>query len=94
MAARPVHLSLAGFAARTVTATVLTSADPQAANSWDHPDNVRPQPFALPKLTSSGLDLTLPPHALVVLRFRRPGRAVLVPRKRVLERITIHGVTP
>ena len=92
MAARPVHLSLAGFAARTVTATVLTSADPQAANSWDHPDNVRPQPFALPKLTSSGLDLTLPPHTLVVLTFRRPGEAVVAPPRRVRKRIAIHGV--
>jgi len=91
-AARPVHVSLAGFAARTVAATVLTSADPQAANSWDNPDNVKPQPFALPKLTSSGLDLTLPPHALVVLTFRRPGKAVVAPPRRVRERITIHGV--
>lgn len=70
-APRPVHLSLSGFAARNATATVLTSLDPQASNSWDHPDNVKPQPFALPGLAGGGLDMTLPPHALVVLTFRR-----------------------
>ena len=68
---RPVHLALSGFPAHNATATVLTSADPQAANTWDHPDAVQPQPFALPGLTKSGLDVTLPPHALVVLTFRR-----------------------
>ena len=93
-AARPVHLGLTGFAARTVAATILTSADPQAANTWDHPDNVKPQPFALPPLTGSGLDLTLPPHALVVLTFRRPERAVPAPPRRVRQRIMIHAVEP
>ena len=71
-APRPVHLSLSGFAARGATATILTSADPQAANTWDHPDNVQPQPLALPALDAQGsLDVTLPPHALVVLTFKR-----------------------
>ena len=70
-APRPVHLALSGFAASAATATVLTSADPQAANTWNHPDTVKPQPFALPGLTRGGLDVTLPPHALVVLTFRR-----------------------
>jgi len=93
-AARPVHLVLSGFAARNATATILTSADPQAANTWDHPDNVKPRPFALPRLTSLGLDITLPPHALVVLTFRRPGKAVMPPLRRVQEHITIHGVNP
>ncbi len=70
--ARPVHLSLAGFAARGATATILTSADPQAANAWDTPDNVKPRPFPLPALADGKtLDITLPPHALVVLTFRR-----------------------
>ena len=69
--ARPVHLALTGFAARGAAATILTSPDPQAANTWDHPDNVKPQPFALPGLAGDSLDVTLPPHALVVLTFRR-----------------------
>ncbi|MDQ2798249.1 MAG: hypothetical protein M3Y13_01225, partial [Armatimonadota bacterium] len=46
-APRPIHLDLAGFDPSAVSATILTSSDPQAANGWDHPDNVRPQPFPL-----------------------------------------------
>lgn len=68
---RPVHLTLAGFAPARVTAVLLTSADPQAANTWDHPDNVKPQPFPLPAMAGKTLDMTLPPHALVVLTFRK-----------------------
>jgi len=71
-AARSVHLTLAGFAATRATATILTSADPQAANAWDAPDNVKPRPFPLPPLASRrSLDVTLPPHSLVVLTFRK-----------------------
>lgn len=71
-AARPVHLALTGFAATHATATILTSADPQAANAWDSPDTVRPRPFPLPALVGrNSLDITLPPHALVVFTFRR-----------------------
>lgn len=71
-AARPVHLALAGFAATRATATILTSADPQAANAWDHPDNVAPCSFPLPPLAGRrSLDVTLPPHSLVVLTFRK-----------------------
>ncbi len=71
-AARPIHLTLTGFAPTRATATVLTSADPQAANTWDHPDTVRPRPFPLPAPAGrSTLDVTLPPHSLVVFTFRR-----------------------
>ena len=70
--ARPVHLSLAGFTPKGAAATILTSTDPQAANAWDHPDNVKPRPFPLPAMTGhKSLDMTLPPHALVVLTFQK-----------------------
>lgn len=70
--AKPIHLTLAGFAPVRATATILTSADPQAGNAWDHPDNVKPRPFPLPAMNGKKtLDITLPPHALVVLTFRR-----------------------
>jgi len=70
--ARPIHLSLAGFAPRRASATLLTSPDPQAGNAWDHPDNVAPRPFPLPPPAGrKSLDVTLPPHSLVVLTFRR-----------------------
>ena len=70
--ARPTQIDLDGFAAKHMSATVLTSADPQAGNSWDHPDNVRPRPFALPTLAAKQpLTITLPPHSLVVVTFAR-----------------------
>lgn len=70
--AKPIHLSLAGFAPAGATATVLTSPDPQAGNTWDHPDNVKPHPFPLPAIAGKkSLDVTLPPHALVVFTFRK-----------------------
>ena len=70
--ARPVALNLAGFPASSVTATVLTSPDPQAINGWYFPDNVRPQPFPLPAHTAKKpLTATLPPHSVVVFTFQR-----------------------
>lgn len=70
--ARPIHLTLARFAARRATATVLTSPDPQAVNGWYFRDNVRPRPFPLPAMGGrETLDMTLPPHSLIVLTFRR-----------------------
>ena len=70
--ARPVRLTLAGFAPARATATILTSTDPQAGNAWDHPNNVHSHPFPLPVMRGkTSMDLTLPPHSLVVLTFRR-----------------------
>ena len=70
--ARPVHLSVAGFTAARRSATILTSTDPQGGNGWDHPDSVKPMPFALPAPDKSGsLDFTLPAHSLVVLTLAR-----------------------
>ena len=68
--ARPVTISMAGFPSARVSATVLTAADPQAGNAWDHPDNVGPQPFPLPPgRPRAGWTATLPPHSLVVFTF-------------------------
>lgn len=70
--ARPIRLTLQGFTPTGATATVLTSPDPQAVNGWYFPSNVRPQAFALP--TQAGetpLNVTLPPHSVVVFTFRR-----------------------
>ena len=70
--ARPVHLNLTGFAPAAQSATILTAADPQAGNGWDHPDAVKPAPFALPAPDGKGgSDFILPPHSLVVLTFTR-----------------------
>jgi len=70
--ARKAQIAVDGFAVRRATATVMTSADPQAGNSWDHPDNVAPRPFPLPLLGAKPtLGVTLPPHSLVVVTFAR-----------------------
>jgi alpha-N-arabinofuranosidase len=70
--ARPIALNLTGFPASAVTATVLTSPDPQAINGWYFPDNVRPQPFPIPAHPGQkALTATLPPHSVVVFTFRR-----------------------
>ena len=70
---RPVHFHIAGFAAVSAVATVLTSPDPQATNTWDQPGTVRPQPFPMQKSAGpkGAWQLTLPPHALVVLKFAK-----------------------
>ncbi|MBV9851562.1 MAG: hypothetical protein JO250_17985 [Armatimonadetes bacterium] len=69
---KPVSVSLAGFPAGPASATILTAADPQVSNSWDHPDNVAPRPFPVPPGDSrAGWTVTLPPHALVVFTFTR-----------------------
>lgn len=68
--ARTAQITLDGFDARRMSATVLTSADPQAGNNWEHPDNVGPKPFPLPAQKGKlPLTVTLPPHSLVVLTF-------------------------
>lgn len=69
---RPVSLRVAGFTAARRSATILTSTDPQAGNGWDHPDSVKPVPFALPAPNMAGeLHFTLPPHSLMVVTLTR-----------------------
>ena len=70
--ARPLLLNIAGFPVVRVSATVLTSADPQQSNSWNDPHAVMPHPFPLPARHPDGTwQVTLPPHALVVFTFAR-----------------------
>lgn len=70
--ARPTQVNVDGFVSSHASATVLTSAGPQAGNTWDHPDNVSPRRFPLPSLQDGQrLTLTLPPHSLVVVTFAR-----------------------
>lgn len=69
---QPIHLSVDGFNGNRGSATILTSPDPQTGNTWEHPDAVAPQPFPLPN-SSGRMDysLSLPPHSLVVMTWRR-----------------------
>lgn len=73
--ARRVQIALDGFAPGSVRATILTAADPQAGNGWDHPNAVAPRPFPLPPLRpKQPLAVSLPPHSLIVFTFERgPG---------------------
>ena len=71
-APRPVKIDMQGFAASRVSATILTSGDPQTGNSWERPDNVAPHPFPLSKGSPrNGWTVTLPPHSLIVFTFAR-----------------------
>jgi alpha-L-arabinofuranosidase len=73
-AARPLRLSLQGFAAHSVSATILTALDPRTGNGWDHPNTVRPRPFPIPAW-QAGMErhwqVEMPPHSLVVFTFHR-----------------------
>jgi alpha-N-arabinofuranosidase len=74
-AERPVRFNVNGFAARSVSATVLTASSAQAHNTWEKPDTVTPRPFALPKATGRGAWMvSLPPHSLVVFTFEANTR--------------------
>lgn len=73
-AARPLRLDVAGFSSKNIAAVILSAADPQARNTLETPDAVRPRPFptpAWPARTAAGWQATLPPHSLVVVTLRR-----------------------
>lgn len=70
--ARPVSLSMDGFTPGRISGTILTSADPQAGNSWDKPDVVAPRPFVVAgNATGKAFDFTIPAHSLVEVIFAR-----------------------
>jgi alpha-N-arabinofuranosidase len=66
--ARPLRLEVAGFAAASLSATLLTASDPQARNTLDKPDNVAPRPFPTPAWPAANGDwrVSLPPHSLAL----------------------------
>lgn len=72
--ARPVRLTINGFEADQVAATILTAPDVKASNTWDRPHAVAPRRFALPPGRERNIwTASLPPHSLVVFTFRRAG---------------------
>jgi alpha-N-arabinofuranosidase len=71
---RPLRLEWRNFPAQSASATLLTAPDPRDGNGWDHPNSVRPVPFALPAApphSDHPWQVTLPPHSLVVFTLRR-----------------------
>ncbi|MBT9394819.1 alpha-L-arabinofuranosidase [Hymenobacter sp. NST-14] len=71
--ARPVAINLAGVKkpGKTGRATVLASADLEAVNSLDQPQNLSPQDATF-KVSSSKVTYTLAPYSFTVLRI--PGK--------------------
>lgn len=70
--ARPVRMTMNGFEADRVSATILTAPDVRASNTWDRPNTVAPRPFATPPRRERNVwTATLPPHSLVVFTFSR-----------------------
>ena len=70
--ARPLTLTLTGFPATSLTATLLTAPDPQTRNTLQRPDAVAPHPFAVPPWDSrTPWQTTLPPHSLAVFTLHR-----------------------
>jgi alpha-N-arabinofuranosidase len=73
-AARPLRLTLGGFVAKSLTATLLSAPEPQTRNSIAHPDAVAPHPFAVPLWPvdpHAVWQTTLPPHSLAVFTLHR-----------------------
>jgi alpha-N-arabinofuranosidase len=65
----PVTLavSLVGMAAKNVSGRILTAGAINALNTFEHPDTVRPVPFAGATRTTQGLRVDLPGKSVVVL---------------------------
>jgi alpha-N-arabinofuranosidase len=64
---REVMVDLRGGRITKVCGRVLTASALNAHNTFDRPDQVTPQPFTDHRITGQVLNLTVPPHAFVVL---------------------------
>ncbi len=56
--------------AALVGAELLTGPGPKAANSFEQPDLVRPQPLEQVRLASGQAEIEMPPLSLVAMTFR------------------------
>jgi alpha-L-arabinofuranosidase len=64
---REIAVDLRGGRITDVRGRVLTASALNAHNTFDRPDRVVPQPFTHHRITGQVLNLTVPPHAFVVL---------------------------
>ena len=62
-----VTCALQGAQARKISGRVLTAAEMNAHNTFDHPDNVKPAEFDAFQVTDNGFVTTLPSKSVVVL---------------------------
>ena len=65
-----VAVRLEGAACRQADGRLLTAADAQSFNAFDHPDTVSPRPFSDYKLTGGTLTATLPAKSIVVMMLK------------------------
>ena len=66
---RRLSLTLSGFSVTSLTTTLLTTPDPQARNTFQHPNAVAPHSFTVPPwpvAPHAAWRTTLPPHSLAV----------------------------
>lgn len=62
-----IDISINGFKANKVTGRILTSARVQDHNTFDKPENIKPQPFRNASLSRGNLSVSMPPNSVVVL---------------------------
>jgi alpha-N-arabinofuranosidase len=65
-----VNCELQGGARKNVSGRVLTSADMTTHNTFDQPDNLKPEPFNDVQLAGNGFTTTLPPKSVVALELK------------------------
>ena len=64
------EVRLEGVIGHTLSGRILTAPQIDAANTFDHPDRVRPAAFNGAKLSGGGLSIDLPAKSVVVLELR------------------------
>jgi alpha-L-arabinofuranosidase len=62
-----IACNIAGFNAKTITGTIITSGELNAHNTFDAPENVGIKPFTSFKLNTISVDVTLPPASVITL---------------------------
>lgn len=65
-----INCQLAGASPKTVSGRILTAPEMNSHNTFDHPDNVKPEPFNSVQLASRGFSTTLPPKSVVALELK------------------------
>ena len=63
----PISAEVQGAKVRSATGRVLTAPDMRAHNTFDQPDQVRPEKFDNVRVTDAGFEVTLPPKSVTVI---------------------------
>ncbi len=65
-----INGQIQGVSAKTVSGRVLTAAEMNAHNTFDHADAVKPEPFNEARIAANGFTAKLPPKSVVVLELK------------------------